>query len=371
MGVYDDLGDNGTTLYRGQQEAVIEDDVLSGPGALTLIPQHGAAQGPGAMAELESIARIAQYGERRSPDALMRAARAVGQRLAGFSNSSGSNRALYSFPVKGGRVEGPTVQLAEALAQEYGFLWTGVRIDRMEGDRIFLTAMVVDVKAGTATTRPAVVSLPPAPGKFSEKADQAARWESMQMQSAISKTVRTAIIHALPAWMVESAVQGAQEYIRGDVLKGASLEKAADDSVVFYESKHGVPVDALEARIGSPRAMWTSADIADLRGLAARLKAGVTTVAREFPDVQPAVASPPKHEGMAAEAAKSAKATKGAEPAKESPAFDPVAEIEAAENAKGWDKAAIAKARAKAGLLGPLSEAGGDKLSAYLDTLTA
>lgn len=253
-----------------EQEPDLEERRIARREEAGLTPTSGATQ----TTELRMLVEIAQ-GHERDTDTLLRGARRIGEALAR------ADRALYSFPAGGQRIEGPTVGLAEALAQEYRYLWTGVRIDRVEETTVYLTAVVFDALAGSFVSRPHVATLPPPPGKFAQKADQAARWESMQVQSAISKAIRTAILHALPAWYVAEAVDAARRWLRDNELKGVDVPTATQQAIAHYQSL-GVSVGQLAHRMGADPALWTASDIVELRRLAKRIKAGEATVQGEF-----------------------------------------------------------------------------------------
>ena len=267
--------------------SIVERDPDEAAPLTVRTPQSGQTSGQGA--ELRTLVEIAA-GQERDPNALKREARRIGEAMAR------AGKAMWAFPIDGKRIEGPTVWLAEALGQAYRYLWTGVRVDLIEDERVYLTAIVFDALSGSFLTRPHVATLPPAPKKWAEKIDQVSRWESMQVQSAISKAIRTALLHSLPAWYVECAVQAAHDQAVTEELQGAPLEQVVAEAIAAFAMKLKPAVDraALARRFGADPALWTVSDVVDARRLYQALKRGETTVAAEFPPVGATTAQDPK-----------------------------------------------------------------------------
>lgn len=235
------------------------------------------AQPPAGSASLPpEFAMMVAMGQGRSRDeaALAKTAQRIGERMG--------ERAIYSFPAGGSRVEGPTVHLVEALAQAWGNLFYGVRIESIEGDRVVIMGLCADAITGTVAARPAMFTLPPAPAKFANKADQASRWESMQVQNAISKATRGVLQHALPRWYIDLAYEAADR-TRCSELKDRdgnplTLEQAIAQVIDAF-GKSNIGLDGLEAFVGSPRALWVLSDLFGLRKAFHDLRSG--TLSRE------------------------------------------------------------------------------------------
>jgi hypothetical protein len=202
---------------------------------------------------------------------LIAAAKQIGGLLAGA--------AFYRFPAGGSTVSGPSIDLAEALAQEWGAIVYQVRIVHAEpmasgGQRVHLRASVADMRTLVCAEVDQVVSTSPPPGKFAEKAEQRERWHGMQLQSAASKIVRNAILRVLPEWYVGPAFDAAVAMDSKRALDGKTLpeaRKAASDALL---AQFGCSVADLEAFLAQPFDMWAVPQIAQLRDLFAELKSG-------------------------------------------------------------------------------------------------
>lgn len=274
-------------------------------------PTPGAALPP----EFAMMVAMGQGKAGRDEAALAKAAIRIGERMG--------ERAIYSFPAGGSRVEGPTVHLVEALAQQWGHLFYGVRIESIEGDRVVIMGLCADAITGTVAARPAMFTLPPPPAKFAQKQDQASRWESMQVQNAISKATRGVLQHALPRWYIDLAYEAADKARRNELTdkdgNPLTLEQAIDQVVAAF-GKQNVPMDGLEAFVGSPRALWVLSDLFGLRKAFHDLRSG--TLSREA--FQPKSTEPTATGGASALGGRPApKPEPKPEPAKEAPRAAP------------------------------------------------
>jgi hypothetical protein len=219
---------------------------------------------------------VAAQLRRRRDDAASMQARA--KRVGALCGSDG----FYRFPAGGSTIEGPTVRLAKALANEWGSVAFGVEIDRVEGNRVYLTGVCIDLVNIVVVRRSSTFVLSPAPGKFANKADQVARWEAMQVQSAGAKALRGAILDALPTWFVDPAYQAALDADRKNILReGQTIEGARDEAVKAFAGLK-IKREQLEAFLGSPIVQWAPTDIATLRDVMRAIRQGETTAAEVF-----------------------------------------------------------------------------------------
>lgn len=217
----------------------------------------------------------------RDINRLAQVARQVGERLGLSTTPQGQSRAMYSFPAGGSRIEGPTVWLIGALWQEYGHVVVDSEVREERAGRVAITTTIVDRINGTAYRREHHTSIAPAPGKFAGKPDQVERWNTMQLQSAISKAERTTVQHFLPGWYVDVAVDAARAAFGSKVLGGKTLGEARSAALEGFE-KLGVSRAQLEDWVGGEAPLWTVTDIGDLRGLYRQIKAGDLTIEGVF-----------------------------------------------------------------------------------------
>lgn len=211
---------------------------------------------------------------------LIQTAKAVGEQL--------KDDGYYRFPAGAGKhVEGASVWLMDALAAEYGGLKVQIAIVdtyRTQGDdteRVVMAATVIDGIKITQMIRQMEYILAAPPAKFGKDAEQAARWRSMQMNSAASKTVRTTIEHALPAWYVSAGLRAAKAAFSDNILKNTTLAEVIAKLADAYEEM-GITLEELSLHQKKDAKAWTTAQIVDLRDLYKSLKNGDVTIEEVF-----------------------------------------------------------------------------------------
>lgn len=215
--------------------------------------------------EYAELAELAQSVGPRDTKQMLQDAKRVGALLG--------SRAYYDFPAGGGRVTGPSIDLMDALAVVWGRLLQSVSIVSETNERVHLRGRVLDLYAVTAVERDYVSAIAPAPGKFAQKPDQADRWRVMQLQSASSKAVRGALEHALPAWLVDAALESARSAASQKATGGRPLPEARANAVESL-SRRGLSRAELEAFTGQPIDLWAVDELDALRTLARDLSEG-------------------------------------------------------------------------------------------------
>jgi len=241
-----------------------------------------ATMGMAEMPEGGTIAMMVQAAQSldRSENRLTARAKQIGE-LMGAD-------AFYRFPAGGEVVEGESIGLAEALAQEWGGILYKVHILRSEplasgGRRVHQRASCIDLKSLVCAEVDQIVSTSPPPGKFGKKPDQAERWHSMQANSAASKIVRNGILRVLPKWFRRAAFNAARKIADGHVLgknedgSPRTLAQARGAAIEKLEGL-GCKLEELEQYIGQPVGMWAVPQLAQLRELFRQMRTGTISV---------------------------------------------------------------------------------------------
>ena len=223
---------------------------------------------------LELMVSAAQQAITRVPKEMIAAAKQIG----GLLGAGG----FYRFPAGGATVEGVSIDLAQALAQQWGGIAYQVRILSVDmlasgGRKVHLRATVTDLKSLVAAEVDQVVTTAAPPGKFAAKADQAERWHAMQAQSAASKIVRNAILRVLPAWYVGAAFNAARSTADHAATGGKTLPEARKAAVDLL-APFGVSRAEMEAHTGQPVDLWAAPQLHQLKDLHAELKGGRLSV---------------------------------------------------------------------------------------------
>lgn len=231
-----------------------------------IAPREGTA--------LELMVATAQQAITRVPKEMIGAAKQIG----GLLGSDG----FYRFPAGGATVEGVSIDLAQALAQQWGGIAYQVRILSVDmlaggGRKVHLRATVTDLKSLVAAEVDQVVTTASPPGKFAAKAEQAERWHAMQTQSAASKIVRNAILRVLPAWYVNAAFAAARAVADSAATGGKTLPEARNAAIGLL-SALGFTRAEMEAYTGQPLDLWAAPQLHQLRELHDSVKSARTSI---------------------------------------------------------------------------------------------
>lgn len=271
--------------------------------------------------DLSPLIRAAGIAGQRNHKAIKRQAEELGRAM--------ERAAFYSFPAGGATIEGATIKLAYALVTLWGRMRVQCTVVAVNGPQIVLRGSALDLVTVTLIERDYVFNLSPPPGKFAKKPDQVERWNTMQIQSAMSKAVRGAILACIPEHIVGAAVEAARRVSMGAVLSALKVQTVEDGvtSIISgFEVKHKVPLVELEAIVGKPKALWAMHELDTLYGRYwLDIKNGVITVAGMRAEAAKLISRPVAAEATApwVDEAKPATAAEAppAEPAK--PKADP------------------------------------------------
>lgn len=163
---------------------------------------------------------------------------------------------FYSWTVsdRGRRriISGLTIQAALSILRNYrnlALFWANTVI---EGNKITLNPVIVDLENGLFFQRPFTMTLQPAPGKFANDFSQSQRWESMQWQVAVSKAARNAILSVIPQHIINEILDTAQNALRFKVeerIKRQGVDKVRKD-VLERLAQYGITQDVVLRKLG-------------------------------------------------------------------------------------------------------------------------
>jgi hypothetical protein len=254
-------------------------DTLAEPRTIAPTSQATAVEQARAVAEVAAAVRVAQENPRDMTAAVARMRQACSQQAL-------ADRAFYSLPRAGGRVEGSTVHLARALVAAYGNADYGIRElkrDDVAGESE-MSAWAWDQETNVRSSRSFIVPHAIMAGKGAEKRRKALTDLgdiANNNNSVAARAVRETIFTILPVWFVVEA----EDICRG-TLNGAGGDKpmAAQtaDMLALYENSFGVTRTQLETYLGLPTAEWTGQTMGALRVLGGELSRGEKRVADEF-----------------------------------------------------------------------------------------
>lgn len=184
-----------------------------------------------------------------------------------------AEQALYAYKRGSALVEGPSIRLAEAIAQSWGNLEFGMREISQDWDRSEVEAYCWDLE--TNVRRSVVFTVPHVRYTKSDGRIQLGGGDPRDIYELVAnmaaRRVRACILAVIPGDVVE----GAEETCR-QTLAGASTEPLIDRvrKAVVYFGEQGVTQEMIERHLGHKLDACTETELVRLKGVAQALKDG-------------------------------------------------------------------------------------------------
>ena len=182
-----------------------------------------------------------------------------------------AERAMYEYPRGGENVTGPSIRLAEAMAQNWGNLDFGViELEQKPGESTVM-AYCWDLETNTRQTK--IFTVPHIrQTKKGAKAltDPRDIYEMVANQGA--RRLRACILGIIPGDVVDAAVEECNRTLMGKSDK--PLVDRVRDMVSVFQEQFGVPQECLEQYIGCKASAFTVQSVNRLLGVYNSLKEG-------------------------------------------------------------------------------------------------
>ncbi len=257
-----------------------EIDLPSNRAAIALpLSQATAVEQARAVAEVAAAVQVAQQNPRditRSL-ALMREA---------CRTKALADRAFYSLPRAGGRIEGSTVHLARELARCFGNVDHGLRELRRDDDAGVseILAWAWDQEGNVRASRSFVVPH----ARMAKRNNVKVREPLVDLadiannnNSVGARAVRETIFQILPVSFRSEAEDIAAQTLQDG--GGKTLDQQRADCIQHYSDTYGVTVEQLEERVERKSSKWTPQDLGVLRVVSGELSRGEKRADEEFP----------------------------------------------------------------------------------------
>ncbi|PAE17262.1 hypothetical protein CHH91_04445 [Virgibacillus sp. 7505] len=181
--------------------------------------------------------------------------------------------AVYSYPRGGTKVEGPSIRLAEVLAQNWGNLSFGVKeLEQREGESVAL-AYAWDLETNVRQEKVFTVKHSrKAGGKLKKLDDPRDIYELVANNG--SRRVRACILGIIPGDIVEKAVQECNKTLEGG--NGRPLKDRIAKTLELFKEEYGVTQQQLEEYVGYNISAFTDRDLAGLGKIYTSLKDGMS-----------------------------------------------------------------------------------------------
>lgn len=239
------------------------------------VTQATAVEQARAVAEVAAAVKVAQEFPRDVTRALARMREACHQKAL-------ADRAFYSLPRAGGRVDGTTVHVARELAGCWGNVDYGVRElrrDDQAGESEML-AWAWDQEANVRSSRSFVVPHARMVRRAREALTDLGDIANNN-NSVAARAVRETIFTILPVWFRAEAEAILAETLKGDA-GGKTLAQQTTDAIRHYDTTHHVSRAQLERHVARKVADWTEGDLALLRVLSSEITRGEKRVDEVF-----------------------------------------------------------------------------------------
>ena len=242
--------------------------------------------------------------------------------------------AVYAFPRGGTTVTGPSIRLAECLAQHWGNLDFGViELEQKEGESVIM-AYAWDLETNTRQTKVFTVRHERRVGKgerfrVDRLSDPREVYELVASQGA--RRVRACILGVVPGDVVESALQACEGTLANDT---EPLEQRVRKMVAAF-GELGVTAPMVAERLGHKLEVTTEAELAGLRRIYTSLRDGMAK-REQFFSLPPARPTFDAAAEEAAEAAAGLAPEPPPPPAPEPPKETPQSRLAALVTGKGF-----------------------------------
>lgn len=182
-----------------------------------------------------------------------------------------AEQAMYAYPRGGQLVEGPSIRLAESMAQSWGNLDCGIREVSQANGVSVAEAYAIDLQTNTRVTKVFHVPHTRDTKKGKQKlTDSRDIYELVANQGA--RRLRACILAIIPGDVIEAAVAQCRKTLETSEIPMSEQIKR----LVIAFDEIGVKVEHLEARLGHNLDATVPQEIVTLRGIFKSIKDGMS-----------------------------------------------------------------------------------------------
>lgn len=197
-----------------------------------------------------------------------------------------ADAATYEYPRGGQKVTGPSIRLAEVLAQSWGnidFGWTELSREKAsDGSEVsHCEAWAWDIEANTRRSIRFDVPLvrdTKANGK-TKLTEERDKYEMCANQAG--RRMRACILNIVPGDVTETALEECERTIKKNTRP---IEERRANAITLF-AKFGVTQENLEKYLGCKQAAWTANDMYRISKVLNSINDGMTVAADHFPEL--------------------------------------------------------------------------------------
>jgi hypothetical protein len=225
-----------------------------------------------------------------------------------------ANASVYQYARGGTDISGPSIRLAETIAQNWGNLQFGIReLEQGDGEST-VEAFAWDLETNTRQTKTFQVPHMRYTKNGSKKLEDPRDVYELVANNG-ARRLRACILGIIPGDVIESALQQCEVTMTAD----ADTSPEAQKKIISAFKKYGVTKEQLEAKIQRRMDSITPAQVVALRKIMASMKDGMSTAKEWFSGDGPVV---PENVGAVADPFKGAPDPKDVAPKAPAP-LDP------------------------------------------------
>jgi len=183
--------------------------------------------------------------------------------------------AMYQYPRGGQRVTGPSIRLAEAIAQNWGNLSYGIQeLEQREGESV-AKAFCWDLETNVRQEK-----------VFTVKHSMKAKWSIKKLEDPRdiyekvandgARRLRSCILGVIPGDIIDRAIIQCNETLAGN-SQGPLKDRIAN-ALRSYKEQHRVTQEMIEAKFGYNADSFTEYDYVELINIFNSLKDGLSKV---------------------------------------------------------------------------------------------
>ena len=201
-------------------------------------------------------------------------AAAMNRILKSCQRTTLAESAMYSYPRGGQEVTGPSIRLAECLAQNWGNIEFGyIELERKQGEST-IEAYAWDLETNTRQSKVFTVK-----HQRDKKGGSQELTESRDIYELIanqaSRRVRSCVLAIIPGDVIDAAIQQCEITLKGGAMNnGGSLDELITDMILHF-ANYGVTEEMLSAYVGKSIEAFNEKDVVKLRKVYTSLKDGI------------------------------------------------------------------------------------------------
>jgi hypothetical protein len=199
---------------------------------------------------------------------------ALNKILKSCERPSLAKTAMYEYPKGGTKVTGPSIRLAEAIAQNWGNIDFGMQELEQHGGESSVMAYAWDLETNTRQTKVFTQKHErKSKGRIDKLTDPREIYELVANNGA--RRVRACILGIIPGDIVEAAVEKCQDTIAKNIGSGDKLQETIKKMIDSF-TVYNVTKEMLEKFCGCKTDAFSQKDVVRLSGVYASLRDGMS-----------------------------------------------------------------------------------------------